>query len=91
MEVEDLLDSIRAVVGSYLLVKVLLLIECRLDPLGESLLLLCTWRSLWNIIKIIAHLEGIFKRSESAVAGVGKLWMVLVHLVDWTWSLINFW
>ena len=91
MEVEDLLDSIRAVVGSYLLVKVLLLIECRLDPLGESLLLLCTWRSLWNIIKIVAHLEGIFKRSESAVAGVGKLWMVLVHLVDWTWSLINFW
>ena len=91
MEVEDLLDSIIAVVGSYLLVKVLLLIECRLDPLGESLLLLCTWRSLWNIIKIVAHLEGIFKRSESAVAGVGKLWMVLVHLVYWTWSLINFW
>jgi len=91
MEVKDLLDSIRAIVGSNLLVKVLLLIECRLDSLGESLLLLCTWGSLWNIVKIVAHLEGIFKRSESAVARVGKLWMMLVHLVNWAWSLINFW
>jgi hypothetical protein len=22
---------------------------------------------------------------------VGEFWMVLVHLVDWTWLLINFW
>jgi len=91
MKVEDLLDSIRAIVSSYLLVKVLLLIECGLNSLGECLLLLCTWGSLWNVVKIVAHLEGIFKRSESAVARVGKLWMVLVHLVNWAWTLINFW
>jgi len=42
-------------------------------------------------IKIVLHHKSIFKRPDSVEAGMGKLWMVLVHLVDWARFDIQFW
>lgn len=42
-------------------------------------------------IKVVGHHEGILQRSESVVAGVGKLRVMLVHLVDWHGFHVDLW
>ena len=41
-------------------------------------------------VKVVGHHEGILQRSESVEAGVGKLRVMLVHIVNWHGLHIDF-
>jgi len=98
MEIEDLLDCIRAVVLTNLLILRILLLE--LENTHKTCLWL--WLCLFFVvllfllfpqidIKVVWHHEGIFKRTKSIEAWMSKLRMMLVHLVYWHWLCVDFW
>jgi hypothetical protein len=88
VEVKDFLDTVGAVIGSDLLINVLFFIECVCYFLANRHLLII-W--LGQVTQIIGHDEGILERPHPHVAGVCELWVVLVHICDGAWSLIESW